>query len=34
MLWMRIYHNDPMRKPVENPGDDGDLLHYQSGDVT
>ena len=34
MLWMRIYYDDPMRKPVENPGDDGDLLHYQSGDVT
>ena len=33
MLWMRIYYNDPMNKPAENPGDDGDLLAYEAGDV-
>ena len=34
MLWMRIYYNDPMKKHVEHRIDDGDLLHYQPGDVT
>ncbi|MEK9738648.1 MAG: hypothetical protein VW438_02840 [Euryarchaeota archaeon] len=33
MLWMRIYYNDPMNKPAEIPGDDGDLLGYEAGDV-
>jgi len=33
MLWMRIYYNDPMNKPAEIPGDDGDLLAYEAGDV-
>ena len=33
MLWGRIYYEDPMNKPVENPGDDGDLLAYEAGDV-
>jgi len=33
MKWMGVYYNDPLDKPVENPGDDGDLLDYQSGDV-
>ena len=34
MLWMRVYYNDPMKKHVEHRIDDGDLLHYQPGDVT
>ena len=34
MLWSRIYYEDPMKKHVEHRIDDGDLLHYQSGDVT
>ena len=33
MLWGRIYYEDPMNKPLENPGDDGDLLAYDSRDV-
>ena len=33
MLWGRIYYEDPMNKPFENPGDDGDLLAYDSRDV-
>ena len=33
MLWGRIYYEDPMKKPIENPGDDGDLLAYEAGDV-
>ena len=33
MLWMRVYYEDPMNKPFENPGDDGDLLAYDSRDV-
>ena len=33
MLWMRIYYNDPMNKPAEISGDDGDLLAYEAGDV-
>ena len=33
MLWARFYYEDPMNKPVENPGDDGDLLAYEAGDV-
>ena len=33
MLWMRVYYEDPMNKPLENLGDDGDLLSYRSEDV-
>ena len=33
MLWARFYYENPMNKPVENPGDDGDLLAYDSRDV-
>ena len=33
MLWARFYYEDPMKKPVENPGDDCDLLAYDSRDV-
>ena len=29
----RFYYEDPMNKPLENPGDDGDLLAYDSRDV-
>ena len=33
MLWARFYYENPMNKPIENPGDDGDLLAYDSRDV-
>ena len=33
MLWARFYYENPMNKPLENPGDDGDLLAYDSRDV-
>ena len=33
MLWMRVYYEDPMNKLLRNPGDDGDLLAYDSRDV-
>lgn len=33
MAWAEVRYNDPHDKPIENPGDDGDLMDYDSSDV-